>query len=123
MISGVVRGGREPVVRLALIGAAGQIEEVEAVIDTGFTGELTLPSSIIALLGLQSPSFQPAVLADGTAVRLAAYALNILWDEARRDVTAMEAENDPLLGMALLEGHRLTIDAVDGGPVTIGPIG
>jgi predicted aspartyl protease len=55
MILGVVRDGREPVVRLVLIGAAGQTEEIEAVIDTGFTGELTLPSSVTALLGLQSP--------------------------------------------------------------------
>jgi hypothetical protein len=35
----------------------------------------------------------------------------------------METGGVPLFGMALLEGHRLTIDAVDGGPVTIGPIG
>jgi hypothetical protein len=28
-----------------------------------------------------------------------------------------------LIGIALLEGHRLTIDMVDGGPVTIEPLG
>lgn len=122
MISGVVRDGREPVVRLVLIGAAGQMEEIEAVVDTGFTGELTLPSSVTVLLGLQYPTFQPAVLADGTAVRLRTYPLDILWDGTRRDVSAMEAENVPLIGMALLEGYRLTIDALDGGPVTIEPI-
>jgi hypothetical protein len=55
-------------------------------------------------------------------VQLAAYPLDILWDGIRRDVTAMEAENDPLIGMTLLEGHRLTIDAIDGGPVTIEPL-
>jgi predicted aspartyl protease len=98
MILGVVRDGPEPVVRLVLIGAAGQTEEIEAVIDTGFTGELTLPSSVTALLGLQSPSFQPAVLADGTAVQLAAYPLDILRDGIRRDVTAMEAEMIPSSG-------------------------
>ena len=34
----------------------------------------------------------------------------------------METGGDPLIGMALLEGYRLTIDAVDGGRVTIEPI-
>ena len=52
MISGVVTDRREAVVRLRMHGPAGQDQEIEAVIDTGFDGWLSLPSSIIARLGL-----------------------------------------------------------------------
>jgi clan AA aspartic protease len=122
MIVGTVRDGREPVIRLALVGAAGQVEEVDAVIDTGFTGELTLPSSITALLGHRSRGSEEARLADGEMVLLPTYRIPVLWDGVQQLATVMEAENDPLIGMRLLHGYRLTIDAIDGGPVTIEPL-
>ncbi len=121
MISGAV-AGREAIIRLVLIGAAGQTEEVAAVIDTGFTGSLTLPPALTALLGLQFQFEGEAVLADGEAVRLDVYEGTVVWDGGRREIPVIETGNTPLIGMALLEGHRLTIDAIDGGPVTIGPI-
>ncbi len=123
MISGAVSGGREAVVRLVLIGAAGQTEEIEAVIDTGFNGFLTLPPALTALLGLPFWINEQAILADGQAVLLPVYRAKVLWNGVTRDVLAMVTGDDPLIGMALLDGHRLTIDAVDGGPVTIEPIG
>ena len=44
MIEGVVNSAYEAVIPLSLRGPAGQAQEVEAVIDTGFTGFVTLPS-------------------------------------------------------------------------------
>ncbi len=45
MIDGIVRN-RAPVIRLEVRGLRGRREEVEAVVDTGYTGWLSLPQSI-----------------------------------------------------------------------------
>lgn len=52
MISGVVTGDRQAVIPLKVRGPTGQEQEIEAVIDTGFDGCLSLPSSVIVSLGL-----------------------------------------------------------------------
>jgi len=52
MITGVVTGDRQAIIRLMVRGPAGQEQEIEAIIDTGFDGWLSLPSSIVVRLGL-----------------------------------------------------------------------
>ena len=51
MITGIVTDRREAVIRLKVRGPTGQDQEIEAIIDTGFDGWLSLPSSIIAQPG------------------------------------------------------------------------
>ena len=46
MIEGVVNAVHEPVVTLTMQGPSGQSREVEAVIDTGFTGFLTVTPDV-----------------------------------------------------------------------------
>ena len=52
MITGVVTNDRQAVIHLTARGPAGQEQEIEAIIDTGFDGWLSLPSSLVAGLGL-----------------------------------------------------------------------
>ncbi len=47
MIRGVVTDDYEAVIRLTVIGKANQRESIEAVVDTGYNGWLSLPSSMI----------------------------------------------------------------------------
>jgi clan AA aspartic protease len=108
---------------LIVIGPSGQSDEIEAIIDTGFTGFLTLPPSLSTLLGLTFQTLEDAVLADGGSIKLPVYAAKISWDGSTRDILAMETSGDPLVGMALLEGYRLTLDAIDGGRVLIEALG
>ena len=46
MIEGVVNAAYEPVVVLAVQGPSGQASEIEAIIDTGFTGFLTVTACV-----------------------------------------------------------------------------
>ena len=48
MITGVVNADREAIIRLEVRGPALQVEVVDAVIDTGFDGWLTLPLALIS---------------------------------------------------------------------------
>ena len=52
MIQGVVNAAYEAVVSLTLQGAEGRTQEIEAVVDTGYTGFLTLPPMLVNELGL-----------------------------------------------------------------------
>ena len=65
MITGVVNANREATIRLVAIGPQGHQQEIEVIIDTGFTGFLTLPPALIAALGLSWLCRQPGILADG----------------------------------------------------------
>lgn len=66
MITGVVNANREAIIRLVVTGPGGQRQNTEAIIDTGFTGFLTLPPTRIAALGLSWLSRQSGILADGS---------------------------------------------------------
>src|SRR5438309_1501518 len=120
MMIGSVTAYREATLRLQVRGPNGQ-QEVEAVIDTGFTGSLTLPTALVTALGLPRRGWRRATLADGSVVRIAAYKATVIWDGQARDVLTLAADGGPLIGMSLLYGSLVTLQVVDGGQVTIGP--
>lgn len=122
MIEGVVNAAYEPVITLALQGPSGQSREVEAVVDTGFNGFLTLPTALVSELGLPFVSIGRATLADGTEIAYEVYGVAVLWDDQPRDIEADAADTTPLVGMMLLDEHDLSIRVRDGGRVVIQPV-
>jgi predicted aspartyl protease len=62
------------------------------------------------------------ILAGGSIVALEVHRGTVTWDGADRGVLVLAADGDPLVGMSLLRGSRVTLDVVDGGPVTIAPL-
>jgi clan AA aspartic protease len=119
MIIGIVNANLEATIRLIVRGAQGQEQEIEAVIDTGFTGSLTLPVELIAALGLAWRGHAQAELADGSLHLFDVYAATLLWDDRARMVEIDATDSDPLVGMGLLHGYDLRIQVVEGGKVTI----
>ena len=119
MITGVVNANREAIIRLVVTGPSGQQQDTEAIIDTGFTGFLTLPSARIAALGLSWRSRQPGILADGSVDIFDVYVASVMWDGQPRTVEVEAAETEPLVGMSLLDRHSLRIDVLRGGVVTV----
>lgn len=119
MISGSVNANREARVRLFLRGPGGQEREVEAMVDTGFNGFLTLPSAFIAALELPRIGRGRALLADGREEVFDIYEATLIWDGVERRVEADGADTDFLLGMALLDGCDMRLDASIGGKITI----
>ena len=110
MIAGTVNAAYEAVVSLPLRGPAGQARDVDAVVDTGFTRFLTLPSATVAELGLGYRGVNSVVLADGSETTLEVYGVTVLWDGQPREVVAYASDTTPLIGMSLLRRHILNVD-------------
>lgn len=87
MISGVVNENIEATIQLVVVGPNGQ-QQIEAVIDTGFSGFLTLPSSVIASLGLSWLARERLVSAQANKNRFAAYS----WSEGQKRLSVSSAD-------------------------------
>jgi clan AA aspartic protease len=118
-ITGTVVEGREALIPLTLLGPNGNRVRIEAVVDTGFTGHLVLPPAVAAGLNLPLRGSRDSFLADGSVVSLDAYRVGVEWEDRVRVVPGLAAEGGPLVGMSLLRGNELRIEAVDGGEVVI----
>ena len=118
MITGFMTTDREALVSVQVHGP-NRHETLNAVIDTGFNGFLTLSSALIATLGCTIAGITKAELADGQMMTVEMFYVHADWDGQTQEVVAFATEGGPLLGMALLEAHRLTLEVVDGGAVRI----
>jgi clan AA aspartic protease len=119
MIHGVVSKNREATISLVVVNESRQTKLITAVIDTGYTGFLSLPPEIIAELNLSWTGIDRGTLGDGSEVTFEVYAAKVIWDGEYRDIPINEAETDPLVGISLLYGYDLHIQTVEGGDVTI----
>ena len=119
MITGVVTADRQAIIRMTVRGPAGQEHEIGAIIDTGFDGWLSLPSSLIVPLGLVWRRRGRAFLADGRESVFDIYEATVIWDGQARRVPVDGAETAPLIGMSLLEGYELTVQVRAAGNVII----
>jgi clan AA aspartic protease len=118
MIHGVVNQSCEAILPVVVKNDT-KTQLVDAVIDTGFSGFLTLPSSTITALELVWKGRDGATLGDGTSCIFEVYIAVVIWDGQYRTIDINESETIPLIGMQLLRGYDLRIQAIEGGIVTI----
>jgi clan AA aspartic protease len=119
MITGVVNPHFEATIWLTICGTNQQIQRVNAVIDTGFDGCLTLQAALIAHLGHSWDRRGRAILADGSESVFDIYTGIVVWDRRRRTIPIHEADTTPLVGTALLAEHELVAAFCPRGKVTI----
>ena len=119
MIEGVVNAVREAVVPLAVAGPAGRTRPIDAVIDTGFSGFLTLPAALVSELQLPFVTRGRATLDNGSEDFFDIHNAVVIWDGQPRRILTDVADTVPLAGMSLLDGHSLYIEVEEGGRVTI----
>jgi clan AA aspartic protease len=119
MISGKVNSQREAIVSVSLFDAGGAEQPIDAVLDTGFTGELTLPAKLIDDLRLEFFGSRSAVLGDGSEVIMDNYFGEIMWHGRVKRIVVLETEGGPLVGMELLEGSDLSLRIEPDGPVLV----
>ena len=119
MIRGVVNTAHEAVVPISLQGPDGRSQDIEAVVDTGYNGFLTLPGTLVTELGLPFSNVGRALLANDDEVTFDVHHVTVLWDGQPRRIKADATGSTPLVGMLLLDRHSLNIEVERGGRVAI----
>jgi clan AA aspartic protease len=119
MMQGIVDQNCEATIRLVVGNADSQRQMIDAVIDIGFTGFLTLPLSVLTDLNLQAYRREEGILGDGSTCIFDVYRGLVIWDGELRRIDINESDAEPLVGMSLLYGYRMQLDAIEGGTVTI----
>lgn len=117
-MKGVVTAALEAVLPLEIQDATGKRINVDAVIDTGFTGQLALPTAVIDMLSFPVRGVRSALLGDGRRVMVDVYEAQVLWDGELRDVQLLAMEG-ALVGMSLLYGSDVHLRVVTNGSVTV----
>ncbi len=123
MLTGKVNSRLEAIVRLWIGGPEDRALETDVLIDTGFSGFLSLPPEIIANLGLLPHGEMVGTLADGTKNLFPIYMAIISWYGQPRAISVSAVESHPLLGMGMLHGCELAMQVVEGGEVAIHDLG
>jgi len=110
----------QPKVKL-LVRGLRQESEVEAVVDTGFNGDLCLPISLAIQLGLELWGDQYVELADGSIKHEFLFRGEAILEQSviPVEISLTESE-DALLGVGLLKDQKLEIGFATG-TVNIGP--
>jgi clan AA aspartic protease len=125
MIRGQVRPvqdngvGLEARIDVDILGSNLVFQALQVIVDTGFTGDFSLPEPIAQELGLHSTEMRNLTLANGQSFRTAVCVARLLWHGQPIDLPAYLMGNKPMIGAALLANCRLTIDWWDGGDVVI----
>lgn len=119
MIDGHVNAALEAEIRLVIQGPTGQTRGIETVVDTGYTGFLTLPPGLVAELELGYATRGKAFLADGTVAHFDIYRAVVTWEGHSTPIEVDATGDRPLVGMELLRGHRLNVEVVEGGRVSV----
>lgn len=122
MIKGRVNSQREALVSLPLRGAQGEEHAIEAVIDTGYNGFLTLPPHLVEQMDLPFLRSSRAILGDGSIIDFDIHEATVVWNNRLRRIPVDAADVSPLLGMSLLYGHELNIEVIEDGHVLIRPL-
>ncbi len=89
--------------------------------DTGFDGDIALPSSTIERLGLVPVDILNVTLANSSRASMLKYNARITWHDQLIEAEVLQTELEAAIGTALLENNTLTVQEWDGGDVVIEP--
>ena len=119
-LTGAVAGADPEVVR-TVHGPRGP-EFVTAVVDTGMQAAVQLPLALLERHRRGRFSRGYGRLADDSVSIHKEAVVEVELCGERHRVVAEGLGSQVLIGMGLLLSHRLTVDCVEGGPVTIEPL-
>ena len=110
MIHGAIYNNR-PLIPLT-IARQLKVQDVTALIDTGFTGELKISSKEAKSLGIETTHTELVTLADEKTVDMAAGLAEVSMEGLQIAVEVLISEGDPIIGVGLLRkfGYILTIN-------------
>ena len=115
----VIRGLLRAVVRVYVEGPDLASWLARATVDTGFSGHLALPGDVIDYLGLQPAGTTLSRLANDELQSFELYHAEVVFGGRTQGIRVHRTESESLVGMSLLSGNIIKIDARNGGAVEI----
>ena len=120
MIRGRVNAEFKPIVRIQLRRENGEFNPFEVTFDTGFNGELGLPTAVIELLKRSPAESRVVTFGNGEVATVKAYDVDVLIGDETRHLTAMDfGSGSLLLGMKALPTWTGCVEFKVNGEVTI----
>ena len=123
MTTGRVVSTRKPLVPITVLDSQGNSHTIQFIVDTGFNGQMLLPKRYTDRLGLPIAEWIDARPATGDFVKIPYSEATVVWQGTRQKAQILHLDAEPLVGMSFLWNHRITIDAVPNGAVSIAPLG
>ena len=90
-----------------VVGENGVPARVEAMVDSGFAGHLSLKPDLVDVLKLRRTRSEKAYLADGRSTICDMYRIQVHWQGHLRTVEVASLNGHPLIGMGLFQGSEL----------------
>ena len=122
MITGLVTSSLEATLRFHILDGNGQSQPIDAIIDTGFAGFMSVPIATVAALGLPWIIRDNTELIDGRIILIDIYSAIVIWNGKQRMINVQALGGYNLIGMRMLASHDLAICVTDGGSVSIDAI-
>ena len=92
---------------------------IEHVVDTGFTGMLTLPASAVAAMGLPFDEWRSVNLANDSSEQVASHLATIMWEGQEFVADVIATGTRPLFGTFLMNRKELVIQFDNSGLMTL----
>ncbi|HLC63736.1 MAG TPA: hypothetical protein VJK25_00100 [Patescibacteria group bacterium] len=108
MIKGTVHNNR-PLISL-IVGWKLGVQEIIALVDTGFTGELKISPEKVRELGLQTTHTEKVTLADENIVDMEASLALVSMEGITNVVNVLIAKGIPIIGVGLLRRFRYALN-------------
>lgn len=101
MLRGVIHNN-QPLIKLVIAWNLG-VQEIVALVDTGFTGELKIPPSKVSELSLQITHTEPICLANEKIVNMQASIAAVSMEGVAKVVNVLISDGMPIIGVGLLK--------------------
>ena len=111
MIQGYVDQYLQAKVPISILSKSGKISALDAVVDTGFSGHLSISIYEINKMGLTFSHSEKFEFGDGRRAEQSVYLGQLIFDNQRFLANALISKSrDTLIGAALLVNKKLEID-------------
>lgn len=101
MLRGIIHKN-QPLITLTIGWHLG-VQEIVALVDTGFTGELKIPPNKVSELGLQITHTEPICLANEKIVNMQASIAAVSMEGTVKVVNVLVSDGIPIIGVGLLK--------------------
>lgn len=121
-IMGICTSSLELVIDITVTNQHHNSVDLTAVIDTGFSGAVSIPTLVVKKLALPFVRHVTGYLADGSRCAVSLYSARVRCGTRNFEIEVAAADPHSLIGMQFLAGHKLFAQIIPGGPLTLTPI-